>query len=36
MVKEIAPTAELRKWYGHDSSKWKEFKKRYKKELSKR
>jgi uncharacterized protein YeaO (DUF488 family) len=33
-LKDVAPTAELRKWYGHDSSKWKEFKKRYKKELS--
>lgn len=32
-LKEIAPTTELRKWFGHDPEKWKEFKKRYKKEL---
>jgi uncharacterized protein YeaO (DUF488 family) len=34
-VKEIAPTATLRKWYAHDQGKWKEFKKRYRAELSK-
>ncbi len=32
-LKEIAPSNELRKWYNHDPEKWKEFKKRYKKEL---
>lgn len=32
-MKEIAPTTELRKWYGHDIEKWPEFKKRYQKEL---
>lgn len=32
-LKDIAPSAELRKWYGHDVEKWPEFKKRYRKEL---
>ncbi len=32
-LKEIAPTTELRKWFGHDPAKWKEFKKKYRKEL---
>jgi uncharacterized protein YeaO (DUF488 family) len=33
-AKEIAPSTELRKWFGHDPDKWKEFKKRYFKELA--
>ncbi|MCL4693427.1 MAG: DUF488 domain-containing protein [Candidatus Hydrogenedentes bacterium] len=32
-MKEIAPSNELRKWYGHDPEKWEEFKVRYRKEL---
>jgi uncharacterized protein YeaO (DUF488 family) len=32
-LKEIAPSAELRKWYGHDQAKWAEFQKRYRAEL---
>lgn len=28
-LKNIAPTTELRKWFGHDPEKWKEFQKRY-------
>ena len=32
-LKEIAPSDKLRKWFSHDSSKWQEFKKRYKKEI---
>ncbi len=32
-MKEIAPSDKLRKWYSHDQSKWKEFKKRYAEEL---
>lgn len=32
-LKEIAPTTELRKWFNHDPQKWKEFQKRYLKEL---
>jgi len=34
-LKEIAPSTELRKWFGHDPEKWQEFKKRYKAELNK-
>jgi uncharacterized protein YeaO (DUF488 family) len=32
-LKEIAPTTELRKWYGHDPAKYEEFKQRYAMEL---
>ena len=32
-LKDIAPSNELRKWFGHDPEKWKEFRKRYQKEL---
>ena len=32
-LKEIAPSAELRRWYGHDPNKWTEFKSRYAAEL---
>ena len=32
-AKEIAPSAELRKWYGHNLVRWEEFKKRYWREL---
>ncbi len=32
-AKEIAPSDELRKWYGHDSEKWGAFKQRYRAEL---
>jgi uncharacterized protein YeaO (DUF488 family) len=32
-LKEIAPSAGLRKWFGHDPARWKEFKKRYSAEL---
>jgi uncharacterized protein YeaO (DUF488 family) len=34
-LKNIAPSTELRKWFGHDPDKWKEFKKRYHQELEK-
>lgn len=33
-LKEIAPSTELRKWFGHDPEKWGEFQKRYRKELA--
>jgi len=33
-AKTIAPTAELRKWFGHDPEKYPEFKKRYLVELA--
>ena len=32
-LKELAPSAGLRKWFGHDPDKWAEFKKRYRAEL---
>jgi len=32
-LKEIAPSTELRKWFGHDPDKWVEFRQRYLKEL---
>jgi len=32
-VKKIAPSTELRRWYGHDPNKWTEFKSRYAAEL---
>ncbi len=31
--KEVAPSTELRKWYGHDPEKFEEFSTRYRKEL---
>lgn len=31
--KEVAPSTGLRKWFGHDPEKWKEFLTRYHKEL---
>lgn len=33
-AKDAAPSTELRKWFGHDPSKWKEFQKRYRAELA--
>ncbi len=33
-AKEVAPSTELRKWYGHDPAKWKEFVQRYARELA--
>ena len=32
-AKEIAPSPQLRKWYGHNLARWEEFKKRYWREL---
>lgn len=31
--KDVAPSAELRKWFGHDRTRWEEFQKRYFAEL---
>jgi uncharacterized protein YeaO (DUF488 family) len=31
-LKDIAPSTELRKWFGHDPAKWTEFQKRYRAE----
>jgi uncharacterized protein YeaO (DUF488 family) len=32
-LKDLAPSTELRKWFGHDPTKWDEFRKRYAREL---
>ena len=32
-LKEIAPSTELRQWFGHDPEKWKRFRGRYETEL---
>jgi len=32
-LREIAPSTELRKWFGHDPEKWDEFQERYRAEL---
>jgi len=34
-LKEVAPSARLRKWFGHDPAKWGAFKDRYFRELDK-
>jgi uncharacterized protein YeaO (DUF488 family) len=28
-MKDIAPSAKLRKWFGHDPTRWEEFRRRY-------
>jgi uncharacterized protein YeaO (DUF488 family) len=33
-MKEIAPSHELRKWFGHDPARWEEFRRRYRAELT--
>ncbi len=33
-MKEIAPSTELRQWFGHDPAKWEEFRLRYSEELA--
>jgi uncharacterized protein YeaO (DUF488 family) len=35
-LKDVAPSPELRKWFGHDPSKWKQFQQRYWRELRNR
>lgn len=32
-AKELAPSTELRKWFGHDPARWAEFRRRYAAEL---
>ena len=32
-MKDISPSTELRKWFGHDPSRWDEFRRRYAKEV---
>ena len=33
-LKEVAPSNELRKWFGHDPARWEEFRRRYEAELA--
>jgi uncharacterized protein YeaO (DUF488 family) len=35
-LKEIAPSTELRKWFGHDPAQWDRFCKRYEAEIKKK
>jgi uncharacterized protein YeaO (DUF488 family) len=32
-VRDVAPSTELRKWFGHDPAKWETFRRRYRAEL---
>lgn len=33
-MKDVAPSGELRRWFGHDPERWDEFQRRYRRELS--
>ncbi|HEX5495081.1 MAG TPA: DUF488 family protein [Mycobacteriales bacterium] len=33
-LKDVAPSAELRMWFGHDPRRWEEFRRRYRAELA--
>ncbi len=33
-LKDIAPSSELRKWFGHDPKKWPDFQKKYKAKIA--
>ncbi|WP_296712313.1 DUF488 family protein [Rhodoblastus sp.] len=35
-LKEVAPGAGLRRWFGHDQGRWNEFRRRYQLELAER
>jgi uncharacterized protein YeaO (DUF488 family) len=35
-LKEAGPSDELRKWFGHDPERWREFNQRYRRELESR
>lgn len=35
-LKELAPSSELRKWFGHRTDRWQEFQRRYRRELDDR
>ena len=35
-LKDLAPSAELRTWFGHDVERWEEFRERYWQELEER
>lgn len=32
-IKEVAPSTDLRKWFGHDTDRWEDFRRRYRAEL---
>jgi uncharacterized protein YeaO (DUF488 family) len=32
-IRDVAPSTELRKWFGHDPEKWPQFRKRFRAEL---
>lgn len=32
-MKDLAPSTKLRKWFGHDPARWKEFRRRYSTEI---
>lgn len=32
-MKDIAPSTQLRKWFGHDPERWQEFRRRYRSEI---
>ena len=34
--KDVAPSPELRRWFGHDPERWAEFQRRYKAELARK
>jgi uncharacterized protein YeaO (DUF488 family) len=34
-LKDLAPSTELRQWFGHDPDRWSEFQRRYRTELTK-
>ena len=34
-LKDLAPSPELRKWFGHDPARWEQFQNRYRQELRK-
>ena len=35
-LQEVAPSTDLRHWFGHDPSRWEEFRRRYHRELARR
>jgi uncharacterized protein YeaO (DUF488 family) len=35
-LRELAPSTELRRWFGHDRARWSEFRRRYRRELADR
>jgi uncharacterized protein YeaO (DUF488 family) len=35
-LKDVAPSTQLRRWFGHDPARWKEFQQRYRAELKDR